>query len=184
MRITGVILFALALSTVPAHARVYHGAPDLALTAALVQAGGGAQHFDGARLLAALAGPALPRELAALHGRHGTMADDFVPLLNFAINDTLGLATKHGVQLPPANPSPADRTALVRAVWDAGHAAGGSWDVGIFLERLMTHPIHHELMHDLDTNPTVGPQRNAIFHEMLAETFTDLARMHHLGTTR
>jgi len=181
-------VFAVAFmccTALPAQARIYRGAPDLALTAAIVQAGGGPAHFEGARLLAALAGPALPGELTILERRHGVAAvRDFAPILTFAIRDTLRIATQQGVTLPPPRPAPGDRRALVRAVWEAGHAAGGSWDVGVFLERLMTHPIHHALMHDIDADPQIGAARNATFHEVLSEAMNDLARADHLETTR
>lgn len=63
----------------------YHGAPDLVLTATLVQLGGGPTNFVAARLLGALTGNARDAELQKLTN---------------AIKDSLRVAQSQNVALP------------------------------------------------------------------------------------
>jgi hypothetical protein len=170
-------LFVFAVAA-PAQARVYSGPPDLALTSVIVHSGGGAAQFDSVKLLAALAGPALPAELASLRRRYGSAAvADFAPTFTFAIDSALRAATKAGVTLPP--PATMSRPQLVAALWNAGRSEG-NWDVGIFLDRLISHPIHHVVMRDIDASPRFGPAKNASFYIVLTQAMHDLATANHL----
>ena len=75
----------------------YLGAPDLPLTVAVVEAGGGAQHFDSLKLL----GGGEHAEVQSLTQRYGKeRVTAFVVTFNHAIDDALAAATQAGVKLP------------------------------------------------------------------------------------
>ena len=92
----------------PAHAMamnwfggpVYDGAPALAATAALVQAGGGAEHFSFAQALVAMLGEkTVNAEVAKLTKQYGKKdVDGFLNGMTFAITDGLKRATEAGVK--------------------------------------------------------------------------------------
>lgn len=180
MRFTAALVSAFVLCSTVAEARVYHGQPDLGLTAAVVAAGGGAQHFSSLRLMRAMAGPHLATELRILRNRHGAQAvADMPATLDFLIADALRVVTAKHIALPAPNPPPAKRHALVRAMWFAG-VSGGTYDVGTMLERMLTHRVHQVIMADTDANPGIGHARNETAHIMLAEMMNDLAAADHL----
>ena len=70
---------------------VYSGTPDLAGTAALVKAGGGADHFDFATALVAMLGKdTVNKEVAKLTKQYGAAeVKTFLGGMTFAINDGL-----------------------------------------------------------------------------------------------
>jgi hypothetical protein len=157
----------------PAGAVMYMGTPDLSLTSAMVDAGGGAKHFSSAELFAWLTGDLKDKEAAKLTAQFGAhdVAEAF-QIFDFAVNDTLLIATREKIALPPANPPASDRKAFAIALYNAGTTPSGKWDVGYFLEHLITHPIHHEIMHDMDAR--FGQQENATFHMILEQMMHDV----------
>jgi hypothetical protein len=50
----------------------------------------------------------------------------------------------------------------------------GRYDVGYMIERIISHPLHVTLMHDINANPAFGPKVNANFHVVLAQAVLDL----------
>jgi hypothetical protein len=174
------LLFALVASTIaPAGAMQmtrYLGTPDLPLTAALVQAGGGPEHFDSLKLLSVLAGTQTNAEVASLTRRYGkARVTAFVVTFNHAIDDALTTATKAGVTLPPPAPQASQNG---KVLWSdlvsAGTMPRGRFDVGYMLEHLVSRNIHVAIMRQLDADPQVGPQRNADFHLILTTVIADL----------
>ena len=158
----------------------YHGQPDLQVTAALVQAGGGASSFDAAKLLRFLASDHADDEFRSLQGRFGQKRiTTFVQTFTFAINDALKVATQSGVQLPAA---PAELTssgkALSVALVKDGTMPDGKFDVGYLIEHLLSRPIHVAIMRDINANPQIGPQRNGDFHYLLTTSIDDLKKVY------
>jgi hypothetical protein len=170
-------------SSVGAHARfskarINLGPPDYALTSAVIAAGGGPADFDAQKLIGALTGNgALTQsEMASLTKRFGV--DDvasFVRTFDYAITDSLAQATAAGIELPPTPmPDPGDGKALSAALYAAGVAPHGGYDVEYMLDALMTHVIHVAVMNDIDANPELGPRADANYHAVLGQTMQDL----------
>lgn len=169
-----IVGLAFAMAGGRAEAIVFTGSPDLALTSAVVAAGGGPHHFSSAKFFAALTGPRRSAEAKKLTDQFGARdVSDMFAILDFAIPDVVGIATAKHIALPPPAPDPSDAKALALGLYRAGITANGTWDVGYMVERLISHPLHHVLMHDIDAK--FGPEKNAQFHIMLAQMMDDLA---------
>lgn len=175
-RVALLLVCLTGLATPRAQAVVYPGNPDLGLTAAVVTAGGGAADFDAAKLLGVLTGPHKDAELASLTTRFGAdRVDKFVATFTFAIRDALKVAQANNVALPPPTPGLAtDGAALSKQLYAAGTMPNGHWDVGYMIENLISHPIHHAIMMDIDNDPAYGPSVNADFHVILTAAMADL----------
>ncbi|MFY9665600.1 MAG: hypothetical protein WAL67_02960 [Candidatus Cybelea sp.] len=182
-RLSTIILVVGFACTQPASAMQmtrYLGAPDLPLTAAVVEAGGGAQHFDSLKLLGVLAGPNTNAEVQSLTQRYGQeRVTAFVVTFNHAIADALAAATQAGVKLPDPPPGLAqDGKQLSGKLVEAGTMTNGKFDVGYMLEHLISRPIHVTIMQQLNADPDVGPQRNADFHVILTSVIQDLRTLY------
>jgi hypothetical protein len=154
----------------------YRGAPDLGLTAAIVQAGGGADRFDSRRLYQTLAGPHAKAEAVKLQKLYGkAKMAAFMQTLTYAVHDLNTLFNMNHVALP-AKPriSPKDGRAMTVAIYQAGVMPTGKYDCGYMMEHLMTHPIHLVLMHDINVARFHGPAHNANFHIILTRMVADL----------
>jgi hypothetical protein len=114
--------------------------------------------------------------MASLTKRFGV--DDvasFVRTFDYAITDSLAQATAAGIELPPTPmPDPGDGKALSAALYAAGVAPHGGYDVEYMLDALMTHVIHVAVMNDIDANPELGPRADANYHAVLGQTMQDL----------
>ncbi len=168
-----VALLVLGLQTA-AKSSVYRGFPHLHFTVAVVDAGGGATHFDAHRLLATLAGADASAENAKLIKQFGAarMAA-FYSVFTFAVDDAVKHAHNMLIPLPKSpHPDPKDGRALATALYGAGMTPAGRYDVGYMLEELMSHQIHHNIMGDMDKKFT--PSVNADFHVILTAAMHDL----------
>ncbi len=179
LRFAAAVLLGIGLISTtrgPVRAIIYQGTPDLPLTVSLVMAGGGPSHFQAAEAVRALAGKHFTAESAKLKAQFGAQeVQDSLTLFTFAVNDTLKVATQNKIPLPPPAPPPSDVRALRIALYDAGTMPNGGWDVGYFLEHLITHPIHHTVMHDMDRRFGHVPNEN--FHIVLTQLMHDLSRI-------
>ena len=158
----------------------YRGKPDLALTLALVQAGGGAANFKSDRLFGVLAGTHARAEAQNLQRLYGkAKMDAFMQTFTYSVHDLLALFTINHIALP-ARPSvsPSNGRALSIALYHAGIMPTGKYDCGYFMEHLMTHPIHVMLMHDINVARGHGPAHNANFHLILTRMVADLRNMY------
>ena len=168
----------LSVSLVPAlaartNAIEYHGKPDLPLTVSMVVAGGGPAHFSSAKLFAFLTGPLEAKEAAKLTNQFGAAdVKKSFAIFDYAVDDTLKIVTAKGIALPKPAPSPEDPKALAVALYGAGVTSDGKWDVGYFLEHLITHPVHHAIMHDMDAH--FGAENNGTFHMVLDQMMHDV----------
>lgn len=158
----------------------YRGKPDLGLTLALVEAGGGASHFKSDRLFSVLAGRHAGYEAAKLQKLYGkARMDAFMQTFTYSVHDLLTLFAVNHIALP-AHPriSPSDGRALSIALYHAGVMPTGKYDCGYFMERLMTHPIHIVLMHDINQARGHGPAHNANFHLIMTRMVADLRNIY------
>jgi hypothetical protein len=160
----------------------YLGAPDLALTSAMIDAGGGLEHFSSEQLSSVLAGPQTPAELASLRGRFGAArVQRYFATFDTFVNGAIAIATQQHLVLPSPDPAltgdPARFAAAVRA---AGVMPDGRWDVGYFIEHLISRPMHKTLMDEVNADPHIGPATNADFHVILTAEMNDLKTLYHL----
>lgn len=156
--------------------RSYRGKPDLGLTLAIVQAGGGAKHFDSARLFRAMAGPYARTESAKLEHLYGkARMAAFMQTMNFAVRDMVLLFAINHIALP-ATPSisPNAGPRLATAIYRDGVMPTGKYDCGYMMEHLMTHPVHVVLMHDVAVAHGHGPAHNANLHIIMTRMIADL----------
>jgi hypothetical protein len=169
LAIAGIVsgLTAVALNA-RADAIIYAGGPNLALTSAVIAAGGGPANFSSYKLFHVVAGAGSDAVESNLTKQFG--ANDVkitFELLDYSIEDIIGIVSAKHVTLPPPSPSPGDAKALARSLYAAGVTTTGKWDVGYMIERLVTHPVHHVVMHDIDAK--FGPKNNATMHIVLDE---------------
>ncbi len=160
---------------------VYTGAPALAVTLSMVEAGGGPKDFSTAALLKRLTGPLFGAEVAKLTKQYGKeQVGQLLKTFDFVVNDSLRIVTMKGVLLPSRpNPDPNDGKALSAALWSAGQTGEG-FNVEVMLDRAVSHPIHVEVMKDIDAKYGLGV--DAQYHAILTTAMKDLAAAYHLPT--
>jgi hypothetical protein len=182
---TALVCAAALCGSIPAHAEdtararfsdtpSYLGKPQLSVTLSTVVAGGGPGKFETTRLVALLAGDKTSAEVAKLTSEYGK--DDFASFLSifdFVISDSLKIASAKGVALPSApEPPPTDGKALAHALVRLGNV-NGSFDVEYMLDGLVSHPIHVQVMDDIDAK--FGRHADSTYHRVLQTAMTDLS---------
>ena len=155
---------------------VYNGAPALAVTASLVQAGGGADGFSIATALTSMVGPDLVKaEVGKLTKQYGkARVGSWITVFNFAVTDALQKATAAGVTLPDATLSGKD---LAATLVKAGLDKKGTFYTEFLLDKAVTHKIHEAVMGDIDTK--YGAKADTDYHRITNQAMVDLA--HALG---
>src|ERR1700739_2640441 len=78
------------------------------------------------------------------------------------------------------NPDPKDGKALAEALWDAGQTGNG-YNVEVMLDRAVSHPIHDQVMTDIDAK--YGLAADADYHAVLNQAMNDLATVYSFKTT-
>jgi hypothetical protein len=158
------------------HRTSYRGAPNLNLALSMVEAGGGPQAFDAAKLVGVLAGPNTDAEVAKLNKQFGPdNVQSFLAVFTYSIDDVLRMITEKKIPLPAdAVPDPKDGKALATALFVAGTMPDGKFDIGYMIEHVISHDLHVELMKDINDNPKFGPKANANFHTVLTQAMFDL----------
>jgi len=154
-------------------AAVYTGAPNLPLTLSLIAAGGGPSNFQTTKLVGTLAGPLTQAELQSLTAKFGAdNVTSFVDVFNFVIADALKIVTAAKVPLP-AQPAvdPTDGKGLSTALYTAG-VSNGNFDVEYMLDNLVSHPIHVQIMNDIDAK--YGAKADGNYHAVLTQAMSDL----------
>ncbi|HEU5478430.1 MAG TPA: hypothetical protein VFU90_01295 [Candidatus Tumulicola sp.] len=159
---------------------VYTGPPALAVTLSMVIAGGGPSNFQTLTLVKALAGDKTDAEVAALKKKFGDQkVTNFVTIFPFVVSDSLKIAKAKGVALPAKpNPDPKDGEALAGALWAAGQTGHG-FSVEVMLDRAVSHPIHDQVMTDIDAK--YGVAADADYHAVLNQAMHDLAAVYHFN---
>ncbi len=159
---------------------VYTGKPALAVTLSMVMAGGGPSDFATLTLVKVLAGDKTDAEVAALKQKFGDQkVTNFVTIFPFVVSDSLKIAKAKGVALPSApNPDPSNGEALAGALWAAGQTGHG-FNVEVMLDRAVSHPIHEQVMTDIDAK--YGLAADADYHAVLNQAMHDLATVYHFN---
>lgn len=159
---------------------VYTGKPALAVTLSMVIAGGGPKDFATLTLVKALAGDKTDAEVAALKQKFGGQkVTNFVTIFPFVVSDSLRIAKMKGVALPSTpNPDPKNGEALAGALWAAGQTGHG-YSVEVMLDRAVSHPIHEQVMTDIDAK--YGIAADADYHAVLNQAMHDLATVYHFN---
>jgi hypothetical protein len=156
----------------------YLGPPQLALTRAVIDAGGGSPAtFHTTALIATLEGSNAAAEEAGLVHRFGQDAyDQFLAASDFAIQDGAGLAAARHVAIPAkAVPPAGDHKALAAALAAAGtYDKQGDFDIEYMIDHLLSHPIHEVVMDDIDAK--LGKRADAYYHAVFAVLIGDLRR--------
>ncbi len=154
---------------------VYGGPPALAVTASLVAAGGGAGKYSTATALTSMVGAAVVKaEVAKLTKQYGSAkTTQWLKTFDFAVSDSLKVATAAGVTLPKATLSGKDlATTLVKA----GVAPDGTFQIEFLLDKAVSHKIHVQVMNDIDKAPGFGKAADLNYHLISNQAFYDLAQ--------
>lgn len=157
---------------------IYSGAPALAVTAALVKAGGGAENFSFTKALVSMLGEkTVNAEVTKLTKQYGKeQVHTFITGMNYAVSDALKRATQQGIKLPQA-PTDLHGVALARTLVTAGTAPDGTWWSGYLFDHALSHGIHNQVMEDINAN--VSSQADLTTHKILNQAMFDVA--HALG---
>jgi hypothetical protein len=158
---------------------IYTGAPALPVTLSMVEAGGGPADFSTVRLLKTLAGSAFAPEIAKLTQQYGkAQIGQFVKTFDFVVSDSLRIFKQKNAALPSQpNPDPKDGPKLAAALWGAGQTGQG-FNVEVMLDRAVSHPVHLQVMKDIDAR--YGLAADAQYHAILTTAMKDLAAAYHL----
>ncbi|HZV77790.1 MAG TPA: hypothetical protein VFF63_08550 [Candidatus Babeliales bacterium] len=185
---TGIASAKLMASVVDAPTRfsgaccIYTGAPALAVTLSMVEAGGRPGDFNTVTLLKTLTGPHFDAEVGKLSSQYGKdQVAQFLKTFDFVVDDSLKIVTEKKIALPSQpNPDPKDGEALAGALWAAGQTGEG-FNVEVMLDRAVSHPIHFKVMSDIDVK--YGLAADAQYHAILTTAMEDLAAAYHLGAS-
>ena len=155
---------------------VYDGPPALNVTAALVDAGGGAAKYSTAAALTDMLGAAtVTAEVSKLSKQYGQAAvTQWLKTFDFAVDDSLKIATAAGVKLPaPGSPKGA---ALAEALVTAGADSEGTFQIELLLDKAVSHKIHVAVMNDIDSNAQFGMKADLDYHVISNQAFYDVAQ--------
>lgn len=157
---------------------VYSGTPALDATAALVKAGGGAQHFSIQKALVSMLGEkTVNTEVGKLERQYGKKnVEDWLNGFNFAVEDAVKRATAAGVKLPEP-PADLDGVKLAKTLVDAGTAPDNVFWSGLLYDHALSHNIHNRVMLDIDAKYSAAYDQN--LHRITNQAMYDVA--HALG---
>ncbi len=158
---------------------VYTGKPALQVTLSMIIAGGGPSNFSTVTLLKTLTGPKFDAEVGKLTKQYGKdKVANFLKVFDFVVADSLRIVKEKHVTLPSTpSPDPHDGRALAAALWSAGQTGNG-FNVEVMLDRAVSHPIHDQVMSDIDKK--FGIAADADYHAILTTAMNDLASVYGL----
>ncbi|MGH7488450.1 MAG: hypothetical protein ACREMY_23060, partial [bacterium] len=154
---------------------IYSGDPDLAATAALIDAGGGAESFSFQTALVSMLGQdTVNGEVAKLTTQYGaTDVKGFIDGMDFAVKDAIKLVTAASITLPAA-PADLHGVDLAKALVKAGTAPDGTFWAGYLFDQALSHKIHNQVMADIDQS--VGAPADLLTHRILNQAMFDVAQ--------
>jgi hypothetical protein len=143
-------------------------------------AGGGPDSFTANALIAHLFAAQHVDEAAVLRGRFGlAKVQRFYRVADYAVPHAMTLIEKSNATLPDnPSPPPDDARALSAALYGAGLAPDGTFDVEYMLERLASQAIAVRV--DRDVAARFGDLGAKTYHEVLASVIGDLRRVYRL----
>ncbi len=154
-------------------APIYTGTPALQTTVNMITVGTGASGFDSTKLVGVLAGAKTSAEVAALTTKFGAdNVKSFLDVFNFVVNDSVKIVTAAKVPLPAASSPLPDGKALAISLYTLGVTPDKSFDVEYMLDGLVTHPVHVQVMKDIDAK--YGVKADANYHAVLTQAMNDL----------
>jgi hypothetical protein len=155
---------------------VYTGAPALDVTAALVMAGGGPAKYSTATALTSMLGKAtVDAEVAKLTKQYGAAnVGLWLKTFDFAVDDSLKIATAAGIKLPA--PAPLTGKALAEGLVKAGVDSTGTFQIELLLDKAVSHKIHVQVMNDIDKAPGLGKNADLVYHQISNQAFYDVAQ--------
>ena len=155
---------------------VYTGSPALDVTAALVKAGGGAADFSTAKALVSMLGAdTVKGEVAKLTAQYGKdEVDTWLKTFDFAVTDSLKIATGAGIKLPDA-PEGMGGLKLAQTLVTAG-TASDTFQIEFLLDKAVSHGIHVQVMNDIDANKNLGKLADLRYHQISNQAFYDVAQ--------
>ena len=158
---------------------VYTGAPALQVTLSMVIAGGGPKNFNTVTLLKGLTGDKFDAEVGKLTKQYGKdKVGNFLKVFDYVVSDTLKIVSEKHIALPKTpSPDPHNGPALAAALWNAGQTGTG-FNVEVMLDRAVSHPIHVQVMKDIDAK--YGIAADADYHAILNTAMHDLAGVYGL----
>lgn len=154
---------------------VYTGAPALNVTAALVMAGGGPANYSTAAALTAMVGKAtVTAEVGKLTKQYGAAAvGQWLKTFDFAVNDSLKIATAKGIKLPAADPK-LTGAKLAGTLVTAGTDTDGVFQIEFLLDKAVSHGIHVQVMNDIDKAAGYGKKADLDYHTISNQAFYDV----------
>lgn len=155
---------------------VYDGPPALNVTAALVDAGGGPAKYSTATALTNMLGAAtVTSEVSKLSKQYGQEAvTQWLKTFDFAVDDSLKIATAAGVKLPA--PGALKGAALAEALVTAGADSEGTFQIELLLDKAVSHKIHVSVMNDIDSNAQFGKKTDLDYHVISNQAVYDVAQ--------
>jgi len=152
---------------------IYSGDPALAVTASLVEAGGGPEQFSIAKALTSMGGEALVNaEVAKLTKQYGEeKVKQWIAVFDFAVADTLRVATEAGVKLPKAN---LNGKKLASTLVMAGQDSKGVFYTCYMLDKAISHKLHVMAMDSIDKK--FGAEANANYHMITNQAMVDFGK--------
>jgi hypothetical protein len=156
---------------------VYTGKPALQVTLSMIMAGGGPSNFQATTLLKTLTGAKFNAEVAKLTKQYGKdKVGNFITVFNYVVSDSLRIVKAKHIALPSSpDPDPHNGPALAKALWSAGQTGNG-FNVEVMLDRAVSHPIHDQVMDDIDKK--YGIAKDADYHAVLNTAMHDLAAVY------
>lgn len=156
---------------------VYTGKPALQVTLSMIEAGGGPSNFQTVALLKTLTGDKFNAEVGKLTKQYGKQkVGNFITVFNYVVADSLKIVKQKNVALPSdPSPDPHNGPALAQALWSAGQTGSG-FNVEVMLDRAVSHPIHDQVMKDIDAK--YGVAQDADYHAILTTAMHDLASVY------
>lgn len=161
---------------------VYTGAPALPVTLSMIVAGGGPSDYKTTTLLKTLTGSKFDAEVAKLTNQYSKeKVGSFIDVFDFVVADSLKIVKEKKVALPSTpSPDPKNGEALAGALWGAGQTGAG-FNVEVMLDRAVSHPIHVQVMDDIDKK--FGIAADANYHAILTTAMKDLASVYNLDAS-
>ena len=153
---------------------IYTGEPALAVTAAVVKAGGGADNFSFANALVSMLGEeTVNAEVAKLTKQYGEEeVNIFISGMDMAIGFGLKRASEAGIVMP----EPADLSGieLAKTLVEAGVAPDGAFWSGYLFDKALSNKLHNQVMADI--NVSAGYEEDKITHKILNQAMYDVAQ--------
>ena len=159
---------------------VYKNNPKLTNTLSMIVAGGGPAKFSTVTLVGVLAGDKAKAEVASLTAKYGAAnVAQFIKTFDFVVADSLKIVTAAKVKLPAKpDPDPTDGKALAAALYTDGVDAKAGFNVEYMLDHLVTHPVHVQVMKDIDAK--YGAKADLTYHIALFQVMKDLKAVYGL----